>query len=460
MKKNILMGTVVCCLSLAPVTGVAQTVETDDYIIRFQRSQITFTVCDDMFRETLYFGEGLRAGRVKFQTGVYGKMKRKGKIVIENPYIETRLTDAYGREVAYDVDSTVLHTISMESIGLKPDGKFVEDHDYAPLILRGGEYNLHWDYPCFDIHGDSTIVLKDDPSVRERFGKMMTIVGHDIKLTTVYNTGYPFDMTQFSGIEQAKITLFSFTPDEQGNAVLNELTSASKTLDLYRPEEPKMAAIDSLELTYEKPQPGAYLLRMSSDCQLPNANRDFTFSVNDTLRANVTPTQTTYKVAVEPALRYHLTMNYGYPYIQPSGNDEVPAVYIITNILKPQEENWMEPDTLMSGVSKIEGAELAKQTLDWEGDIEVKGLETQEIAPAAETDLVAEVVIFFNDKVQYRTYIPFTYIPSTVGIRSAETKAGANANAAWYDLQGRSLKGRPVSKGIYVHNGVKIVNQY
>jgi hypothetical protein len=34
-KMNILMGAVVCCLSLAPMTGVAQTIETDDYIITF-----------------------------------------------------------------------------------------------------------------------------------------------------------------------------------------------------------------------------------------------------------------------------------------------------------------------------------------------------------------------------------------------------------------------------------------
>jgi len=70
---------------------------------------------------------------------------------------------------------------------------------------------------------------------------------------------------------------------------------------------------------------------------------------------------------------------------------------------------------------------------------------------------VAEVVIFFNDQVQYRTYIPFTYIPSTVGIKSAEATADTGAEAAWYDLQGRTLKSRPASKGIYVHNGVKVV---
>ena len=328
---------------------------------------------------------------------------------------------------------------------------------FSEIVARGGEYNLHWDYPCFDIHGDSAVVIKDDPCVRIKLGEIMTVIGHDIDLTAVYNTGYPFDITQFTGTETADLKLYSVIPDEQGDATLNELTSASKTLNLYRPDEPLIAAIDSLKVTYEKPEPGAYLLRMSSDCQLPNANRDFTFSVNDTLRANVTPTQTVYDAAANPALRYHLTMNYRYPYVQPSGNDKVPAVYIFTNVLKPQEDEWMKPDTLMSGVSKIEGAELAKQTLDWEGDIEVKGLETQETAPAAETDLVAEVVIFFNDQVQYRTYIPFTYIPSTVGIKSAEATADTGAEAAWYDLQGRSLKSRPAGKGIYVHNGVKVV---
>ena len=86
----------------------------------------------------------------------------------------------------------------------------------------------------------------------------------------------------------------------------------------------------------------------------------------------------------------------------------------------------------------------------------MKGLETQETAPAAETDLVAEVVIFFNDKVQYRTVIPFTYIPSTVGIRSAKTRANTNAEAAWYDLQGRRLR-EPRQAGVYIRSGKKIV---
>lgn len=455
---NILMVAALCCLSLAPVTGVAQTVEDDVYTIKFGRTLNTNRVFDDKFTAIDYMGEELRAGILKFGTAITGKKKENGTIEVpENASIEMKLTDAYGREVVQDVNSEALPTLLKTLKFMRNGGTSADYYTFSEIVARGGEYNLHWDYPCFDIHGDSALVIKDDPCVRIKLGEMMTVIGHDIDLTAVYNTGYPFDITQFTGTETADLKLYSVIPDEQGDATLNELTSASKTLNLYRPDEPLIAAIDSLKLTYEKPEPGAYLLRMSSDCQLPNANRDFTFSVNDTLRANVTPTQTVYDAAANPALRYHLTMNYRYPYVQPSGNDKVPAVYIFTNVLKPQEDEWMKPDTLMSGVSKIEGAELAKQTLDWEGDIEVKGLETQETAPAAETDLVAEVVIFFNDQVQYRTYIPFTYIPSTVGIKSAEATADTGAEAAWYDLQGRTLKSSPASKGIYVHNGVKVV---
>ena len=372
---NILMVAAICCLSLAPVTGVAQTVENDVYTIKFGRTLNTNRVFDDKFTAIDYMGEELRAGILKFGTAITGKKKENGTIEVpENASIEMKLTDAYGREVVQDVNSEALPTLLKTLKFMRNGGTSADYYTFSEIVARGGEYNLHWDYPCFDIHGDSALVIKDDPCVRIKLGEMMTVIGHDIDLTAVYNTGYPFDITQFTGTETADLKLYSVIPDEQGDATLNELISASKTLNLYRPDEPLIAAIDSLKLTYEKPEPGAYLLRMSSDCQLPNANRDFTFSVNDTLRANVTPTQTVYDAAANPALRYHLTMNYRYPYVQPSGNDKVPAVYIFTNVLKPQEDEWMKPDTLMSGVSKIEGAELAKQTLDWEGDIEVKGL--------------------------------------------------------------------------------------
>ena len=439
--------------------GEGHETETDDYSFKFRQNIYTETTYDELFHPENYTGNELRAGVINYKWGVRAGKKKNDAVIIapEKANIDITLTDAYGREAFRRVDSEIItgifKTMKMSRM---------EIADAIPLrvqVFRGGQYNLSWNIPYFSQYNDSTIIIKDDPSVRLLFGEEMNIVGHDIDMWAFYNTGYPFDMTKFSGTEQAKITLFSVTPDEQGNAVFNELTSSSKILNLYHSNEPLVAAMDSLELKYEKPEPGEYLLKMTSECELPNANREFSFSVNDTLRANVNTAQTVYNAATDRALRYHLAMNYRYPYVQPSGNDKVPAVYVITNILKPQEDEWMDSDTLMSGVSKIEGAELAKQTLNWEGDIEVKGLETQDTAPAAETDLVAEVVIFFNDKVQYRTNIPFTYIPFTTGIRNAETTAGANAKAAWYDLQGRSLNGRPVSKGIYVHDGVKVVNK-
>ena len=454
-RKKMLVWAAACCLSLAPMMGSAQTTETDDYYFRFRQVIFTKRTYDNLFQAESYTGDELRAGILSYQWGVVADKKRKDAVIDtpERADLEMTITDAYGREAFHKVDSVIIPE-TFKQMKMMRTAQSIETS--VPVVC-GGQYNLSWNIPYFSLYKDSVVTVIDAPSVRLRFGKAMTVVGHDVDMWAFYNTGYPFDVTQFTGTEQAKLTLFSLTPDEQGNAVINELKSSSKTLDLYHPDEPLVAAMDSLELTYEKPEPGEYLLNMTSECELPNANRQFTFSVNDTLRANVTPTQTVYDVAADPALRYHLTMNYRYPYVQPSGNDKVPAVYIFTNVLKPQEDEWMKPDTLMSGVSKIEGAELAKQTLDWEGDIEVKGLETQETAPAAETDLVAEVVIFFNDKVQYRTVIPFTYIPSTVGIRSAKTRANTNAEAAWYDLQGRTLKSSPASKGIYVHNGVKVV---
>lgn len=48
--------------------------------------------------------------------------------------------------------------------------------------------------------------------------------------------------------------------------------------------------------------------------------------------------------------------------------------------------------------------------------------------------------------------ISFDFMKETTAIRRVQAEAD---NAPWYDLQGRRLQGRPVRKGLYIHNGQK-----
>ena len=49
--------------------------------------------------------------------------------------------------------------------------------------------------------------------------------------------------------------------------------------------------------------------------------------------------------------------------------------------------------------------------------------------------------------------ISFDFMKDPTAI--SHVQAAADDNAPWYDLQGRRLQGRPVHKGLYIHNGKK-----
>ena len=45
----------------------------------------------------------------------------------------------------------------------------------------------------------------------------------------------------------------------------------------------------------------------------------------------------------------------------------------------------------------------------------------------------------------------------TTSINEVLSVVNEESAAAWYDLQGRRLSGQPTAKGLYIHNGKKIV---
>ena len=45
----------------------------------------------------------------------------------------------------------------------------------------------------------------------------------------------------------------------------------------------------------------------------------------------------------------------------------------------------------------------------------------------------------------------------TTGILSTTNLTNFTNSDAWYDLSGRKLNGKPTRKGLYIHNGIKVV---
>lgn len=52
--------------------------------------------------------------------------------------------------------------------------------------------------------------------------------------------------------------------------------------------------------------------------------------------------------------------------------------------------------------------------------------------------------------------VSFDFDPGT-GTAIETIHTDGEASAPWYDLQGRLLQGTPTAKGIYIHNGKKVI---
>lgn len=301
--------------------------------------------------------------------------------------------------------------------------------------------------------------MKDDPSVRVKFHDVK--VGEDIQVKATYNTGYPYDASQFSNGKQATIRLFRLGKDNEGNAIETEMTMAQKPLQLYRPDQPLVAAIDYLQLNLCEAEPGEYRVKMSSDWTQDGANRDdILIVVSDTLHASARLAKSIYEAGKDNGLKVHVKMKYGYPYIQAQEPDQLPTVRINTVVFANREvDGQQKTDTLVNMTTPIADAALAEKALDWEDDIITPLLEAQEAAPLATEKMQATVNIVFNGKQQFTETIPFTYVPtSATAVKRLERDDAAVNTDTWYDLQGRSVPDNAnISKGIYVKNGKKII---
>lgn len=406
-----------------------------------------------------YDGDELRAGQLIATVNISAENEDDVELKAPaNPRFEVILSDPYGCAPRRYMDDTFIPEIFSE---LKYTVFFRNSLNVAFLVSRGGQYVYRNDIPGLDYSYEETIEVKDNPSVRLSFHSVK--VGEDIQVKATYNTGYPFDASQFSSGKQATMRLFALGKDNEGNATETEIMMAQKPLQLYRPDQPLLAAIDNLQLTLCEAAPGEYRLKMSSDWTQEGANRDdILITVSDTLRASARLSKSIYEAGKDNGLKVHVKMKYGYPYIQAQESDELPTVRINTFVLSNREvDGQQETDTLVRMTTPIADAALAEKALDWEDDIVTPLLESQEAAPLATTTMQAQVSIEFNGKQQFITTIPFTYVPaSTTAVKRLENDNAVDDTAMWYDLQGRRMPDNTnTGKGIYLKNGQKIIKK-
>ncbi len=455
MRKS-LFAVALCCMSLSSLGAWAQDDLKSIVTVTQEGLNTTNLYAEDRtyISYNMYQGEGLHTGMITCNVKL--EVDNEKDIEVKepaNPVIEVSLSDPYGRIPFLKGDSSVI-------IAMVGDLKFTDTYGikvgFSKDVMRGGQYVYRNYIPCIDYLYEETVEIKDEPTVRMKFGDVK--VGNDIEVKAVYNTGYPYDPSQFTGNEKATMRLYALGKDDQGNATETEMMMSQKTLRLYRPDQPLVAAIDALHLTLYDPEPGEYRLKMSSDWTHKNANRDdILIVVKDTLRASVRMAKQNYVAGTDKSVKLHMKMNYGYPYVQVVEPDKNPTVRIKTLVLVPSEVDGVEKtDTLVNMTTPIEDASWADHPLNWEGDIETPALEAQEGAPLTETRMVAEVSVIFNDGEQFKTSIPFAFVPQSAPTAIRSLMDAGSADETWYDLQGR-LVTPSTAHGVYIHNHQKVV---
>ncbi len=388
-----------------------------------EKGIITTTVYDKDLNVHTYEGDEIVAGVIQTSVHLHADNKHHVDIIPPADFtIHSSFTDVYGRVVMNTVDKKRLEEAFAT---LQFVTSYNANTHIASRVMRGGKYIYKNYIPAFNYCYEQFFEVKDNPSVYVVANKVKA--GQDFKVKAYFNTGYPYNPSDFNKDMKATLRLYALGKDSEDNDTETELVMAQKPLQLYRPDEPDVAAIDILQLNLCDVQPGEYLAKLSSDCTLDGANRDDIYiNVCDTLRASARLLKPTFDASVDKVFKVHLKMNYGYPYIQ-------------------KQENADD--------------KYGTQGLDWEGDIDFTELKYQENTPLERTNLEAQVRVEFNGETQYTATLPFVYIPaSQTAVRQIERPATIGADAVWYDLQGRRQPDASMlGKGLYLTNGQKIV---
>jgi len=458
MKKNLMTLTAVLCCAIIPTENMQAQDEGKLNITITQGEKSTTRLYGDnnlIDPYAPYEGEGLHAGFIDVSTNIIVDNGTAGDVVAPaNQVYHVSFTDPYGR-VPFVAETNDL--ISDIFAKLKYMEYSEGQYHVGKEICRGGQYVYRNYIPGLDYNYEETVEVKDEPSARVRYKSVN--VGSNIEVKTFYNTGYPYDVNQFNGSEKATLRLFALGKDDQGNPKETEVVMTEKTLRLYRPDQPLVAALDSMKLTYCDPEPGQYHLKMESNWTQEGANRDnILISVNDTVRCYAALDKSKYVAGTDKDMKLHMKLNYGYPYVTAEKEGEAPTVLINTYVLTSDDKT---AETIQSSTKKITDASLVDHPLDWEGDLDVAlNIEEQEKAPTADCNLYVKVEVIFNGDTQYKKIIPFNYIAKVAptGVKSITDNLSADDH--WYGIQGTRLDSKPVQNGVYIHNQKKVIIKF
>lgn len=314
-------------------------------------------------------------------------------------------------------------------------------------FARGGEYILRSQFDFIGFDKQKAVTIYDEPSLRIVHDPVVKI-GEDADITAFFNTGYPYDINSLTGEEYAKVTFYKQLTD----STVAELFAQQYPLHLKDEAHPLVAGIDTLQLKFEKPDLGKYLIRIESSWDAIET-RDIFVLVQDTLRATVTLDKQIYDLAIDKNAQLHIKMDYGYPHVVAVKPDTIPTIRIAANLIKAVDDNTTTKifaDTLV-----LVSDTLATKDLRYEGDwmLDLTKIETSELTADDSTSL--QVAVIFNGGGQYETAIPIKLKPAATSITTATEQ---RTDDDIYTLNGiRISPNQQLPPGIYIRKGRKVI---
>ncbi len=421
-------------------TDLKRFFEINDYFIWTEQKFTTD------FHTEIYRGDGYLAGMQVIRYIFTGVQKDE---TVPNTPLDTltafsSFTDMYGREHWRDDNSKNILSAVNRYIKFSAIRK---TFDTCLTLSRGGVYAVRTYIDFLEFDKRDTITIKDDPTLRIK-GETVVKTGNDVNVMAFYNTGYPFDINSLTGNEYAKVTVYKHITD----STAAEMSTQQFQLHLKDEAHPLVAAIDTLDLRIQKPEPGAYTMRFESNWNAVK-NRDLPISVQDTLRATVSLDKQTYNLSTDKKARLNLTMDYGYPHIFAVKPDTIPTIRISAVI----KESAQHGDTIFCDSLKMANDSLQTKDLFYKGDWELDLTKIdQSKLNGTGSEKQLHVTISFNSQKQYAAVLPVSIMPNTTDIPNVS--ASDKNDESVFMINGMRVNPkRRLPAGIYIRGGKKII---
>ncbi len=435
---------------MAVLTASTQTTDLKRFFQVKNTFKTSYRYTSDFISE-LYTGEGYRAGMQSwtFQLICLQTDEQIPDIQIDTLTALFTMNDMYGREhLRFDESKDVLNEVN-EYLAFSAGNEDGSTASFSPTLdfMRGGVYATHEYIDFIDYDKRDTITIKDDPTLRISCNTVVKR-GCDVNVMAFYNTGYPFDINSLTGNEYAKVTVYKHITD----STAAEMSTQQFQLHLKDEAHPLVAAIDTLDLRIQKPEPGAYTMRFESNWNAVK-NRDLPISVQDTLRATVSLDKQTYNLSTDKKARLNLTMDYGYPHIFAVKPDTIPTIRISAVI----KESAQHGDTIFCDSLKMANDSLQTKDLFYKGDWELDLTKIdQSKLNGTGSEKQLHVTISFNGQKQYAAVLPVSIMPNTTDITNVSA-SGQNDESV-YTINGTRVNPkRRLPAGIYIRGGKKII---